>query len=229
MRTWYDGSRIGDEDVYNPWSVLNYLDRDCEPRDYWGNTSGNVVLGQIVFSAGERTTVLYKREIIERFSRAVGGIDRYYRLHDALREGGARSLRLLLEEVLLCSVSFFDMLSESSAHMLMVGLCYGMAGYEAPVSNRESGDGRFDLRLVPLETSGLVARRQRPVITVEFKFERAKNPDSAGLQALADSALAQIAEKNYDSGPLPAQAAGRVRWGIAFAGKRVAVACERLA
>lgn len=60
-RAWYDGYRFGDVDVYNPWSVLNYLDRDCEPRDYWGNTSGNVVLGQLVSSADERTMELLYR------------------------------------------------------------------------------------------------------------------------------------------------------------------------
>lgn len=42
------------------------------------------------------------------------------------------------------------------------------------------------------------------------------------MVALAREALAQIAEKNYDAGPLPEEAAGRVRWGIASSGKRVA-------
>lgn len=41
-------------------------------------------------------------------------------------------------------------------------------------------------------------------------------------------ALVQIAEKGYDAGDLPADATGRVRWGVAFCGRRVAVACERV-
>lgn len=38
----------------------------------------------------------------------------------------------------------------------------------------------------------------------------------------------RVAEKGYDAGDLPADAKGRVRWGVAFCGKRVAVACERV-
>lgn len=41
-------------------------------------------------------------------------------------------------------------------------------------------------------------------------------------------ALAQIAEKGCDAGDLPADATGCVRWGVAFFGRRVAVACERV-
>lgn len=46
--------------------------------------------------------------------------------------------------------------------------------------------------------------------------------------SLARSGLAQIAEQGYDEGSLPAEASGRVWWGLAFSGKRVAVACERV-
>lgn len=41
-------------------------------------------------------------------------------------------------------------------------------------------------------------------------------------------ALEQIAEKGCDAGDLPVDATGRVRWGVAFCGRRVAVACERV-
>ena len=34
MRQWYDGYRFGSVDVYNPWSVLNYFDNDCECAPY---------------------------------------------------------------------------------------------------------------------------------------------------------------------------------------------------
>lgn len=45
---------------------------------------------------------------------------------------------------------------------------------------------------------------------------------------LARFGLAQIAERGYDEGSLPAEASGRVRWGLAFSGKRVFLACERV-
>ncbi|WP_165248884.1 AAA family ATPase [Adlercreutzia sp. ZJ141] len=48
---WYDGYRFGSIDAYNPWSVLNYFSSQCVPDLYWGNTSGNGVLGDLVASA----------------------------------------------------------------------------------------------------------------------------------------------------------------------------------
>lgn len=46
------------------------------------------------------------------------------------------------------------------------------------------------------------------------------------LEELAQDALGQIIEKRYDVGPLPELAHGRIRWGIACSGKRVAVAVQ---
>lgn len=54
-RTWYDGYRFGSIDVYNPWSMLNYFSNGGIPDVYWGNTSGNSVLGDMVRRADERT------------------------------------------------------------------------------------------------------------------------------------------------------------------------------
>lgn len=54
-REWYDGYRFGRVDVYNPWSVICYLDAGCEPDIYWGNTSGNSVVGGLVAGADAST------------------------------------------------------------------------------------------------------------------------------------------------------------------------------
>ena len=39
-REWYDGYRFGQIDVYNPWSVLNYIDSGCAVDVYWGIAVG---------------------------------------------------------------------------------------------------------------------------------------------------------------------------------------------
>lgn len=52
-REWYDGYRFGNVDVYNPWSALNYFDAGCVADVYWGNTSSNGVLGDMVRSADD--------------------------------------------------------------------------------------------------------------------------------------------------------------------------------
>ena len=48
LRDWYDGYRFGHQEIYNPWSVLNYFDNHCEPAAYWVNTSGNAILGELL-------------------------------------------------------------------------------------------------------------------------------------------------------------------------------------
>lgn len=62
------------------------------------------------------------------------------------------------------------------------------------------------------------------MVTVELKHR--KDASAEELEELAQDALGQIIEKRYDVGPLPELAHGRIRWGIACSGKRVAVAVQ---
>ena len=74
---------------------------------------------------------------------------------------------------------------------------------------------------------------RRPLITVELKYLPKAEAPSDGpelaerLGTLAREALAQIACNAYDAGILPPAASGRLRWGVAFSGRHVAVACKR--
>ena len=43
VKDWYDGYKFGDSEVYNPWSILNFL-QDKELRAYWVNTSDNALI-----------------------------------------------------------------------------------------------------------------------------------------------------------------------------------------
>lgn len=53
IREWYDGYLFGDTEVYNPWSVINYVDsalqrKDAYPKPYWANTSSNSIIRELV-------------------------------------------------------------------------------------------------------------------------------------------------------------------------------------
>ena len=50
-REWYDGYRFGDANVYNPWSLLNYVGERFEPKPYWAGTSGNSILEDLFENA----------------------------------------------------------------------------------------------------------------------------------------------------------------------------------
>ena len=114
--------------------------------------------------------------------------------------------------------------------MLMTGLLFGVPGYADPQSNREGGNGLFDLRLSPEVRPDRPPRPDLPVITVELKvLDKAHAPvDSPQalaekLAELAQTALGQIDRRSYDRDvPNP-----RLRYGVAFAGKAVSVVCER--
>ena len=48
VKRWYDGFIFGKQrDIYNPWSILNYLDTG-EIKTYWANTSSNSLVGKLI-------------------------------------------------------------------------------------------------------------------------------------------------------------------------------------
>ena len=60
VKRWYDGYRFGNKEIYNPWSIINYVDdmnRDPEmiPCAYWSNTSSNSIIRELVEEADEET------------------------------------------------------------------------------------------------------------------------------------------------------------------------------
>lgn len=53
VKRWYDGFTFGSKtDIYNPWSVLNYLDTG-KAGAYWANTSSNSLIGKLVREGGK--------------------------------------------------------------------------------------------------------------------------------------------------------------------------------
>lgn len=298
---WYDGYRFGGTEIYNPWSVLSYFFNDCKPGPYWGNTSSNSIVGDLIAHADDETLeqlyalmqpsgtvtsaldlsvsfpdlgirrdavwsmlflsgyltidessghrdgdygllgirhalrllnlemrIIFRNEIVERFARMAGSLEELARLQDALVEGNGAQAERVLGSILLKSASYHDLTSENSYHMLVMGLCFGIPGYENPSSNREAGHGRYDIQLRPSNLPGLATRRQLPTVTIEIKVLGKNRPTdqeavAKALHECASQALTQISERDHDA---PATQAGRpvMRWGLAFCGKNVAVA-----
>jgi len=52
-KEWYDGYRFGNVDIYNPWSILNYIANGFEPGPYWVNTSNNNIIGDLLTNVDE--------------------------------------------------------------------------------------------------------------------------------------------------------------------------------
>lgn len=62
---WYDGYRFGKTEIFNPWSVLNYVDNQCEPKAYWQATGSNDIIGEIISQATPEIILLLKFMTIE--------------------------------------------------------------------------------------------------------------------------------------------------------------------
>lgn len=64
VKQWYDGYRFGETEVYNPWSVINYVnscyrDKKAFAKPYWSNTSSNSIVRNLV----EHADISAKQEI----------------------------------------------------------------------------------------------------------------------------------------------------------------------
>ena len=48
---WYDGYRFGNTEIFNPWSVINYISDQCFPKAFWQSTGSNDIIGEIIGAA----------------------------------------------------------------------------------------------------------------------------------------------------------------------------------
>ena len=124
-------------------------------------------------------------------------------------------LQNALVEYMRNSMSFYDAGTEGFYHGLTLGLVALMDNQYCVKSNREAGDGRFDLGLFPREN-------KYPGIIMEFKWKKDLSEDD--LLQLAEEALVQIDDKDYTRDMIDLKINGIVKIGAAFSGKNVKVA-----
>lgn len=136
-------------------------------------------------------------------------------LEKALYLSDGSKLEKALQKYLISSVSYFDSGAESFYHGMMLGLVACLSSRYQIRSNRESGDGRYDLLLEP-RSSVL------PGIIMEFKAE--KSLEKEQLRELAEEGLQQIQNSRYDVELKEQGITNVVKYGIAFSGKNVEVA-----
>ncbi len=60
VKNWYDGFTFGEvHDIYNPWSILNYL-KTGRMSPYWANTSSNRFIGALVRESGRNLKIKFE-------------------------------------------------------------------------------------------------------------------------------------------------------------------------
>lgn len=71
VKDWYDGYRIGNQEIFCPWDVINFCDQAmdyinrglpvCEPRSYWSETSTNYIIIEFMEYLGEEDAIKMQR------------------------------------------------------------------------------------------------------------------------------------------------------------------------
>ena len=282
LKDWYDGYLFGSTEIYNPWSVINYISKGCIPQAYWVNTGKNEILEDVLKVAtdditerlysllqGERViaqidqnvvyrslsedpaniyslllvagylktpkkelqadgsylcevsipnreiAAVYKSEILSHLLQ-IGAITRTTanKIAESLYANDYKKLQKAIAEYMDKSISFYDAGAEGFYHGLVLGLIALMDNQYKIKSNRESGDGRYDISLFPREG-------RYPGIIMELKWKKDLSADE--LSGLADEALIQIDEKRYDAEMKEDGIQDILKFGLAFSGKKVSV------
>ncbi len=282
LKGWYDGYLFGSTEIYNPWSVINYISRGCISQAYWVNTGKNEILEDVLVSATDDITerlysllqgetviaridqnvvyrslsdepaniyslllvagylnalkkelqedgsylcevsipnreiaAVYKSEILSHLLM-VGAITRTTanKIAESLYGNNYKNLQKAITEYMDKSISFYDAGTEGFYHGLMLGLIALMDNQYRIKSNRESGDERYDIEMIPRE-------EKYPGIIMELKWK--KNLGEDKLPGLADEALVQIDMNRYDAEMKELDITNIIKFGIAFSGKKVSI------
>ena len=202
------------EDVYqstdNLWNFLFFT-------GYLKN-SGLRMIGNQIYLALSIPNIevcqIYKDKILGWFSDKVEQKDLSILYQDILN-GNAPGFQAGLTELLQDTISFYDN-AEAFYHGFMQGILGHLRNYIVK-SNRESGDGRYDMLIRSLDIT-------KPIILMEFKT--AKNFPS--LESRAQEALEQISEKEYDREFKNEGYQRSIRYGIAFYKKNCCIKKEEV-
>lgn len=160
-------------------------------------------------------SLVYRKEILQKLEKLIPQATAIA-VEEAIFSGNGEKLRDIISNFLIQSVSAFDAAGENFYHGFMLGVC-ALFGNSYVTSNRESGDGRYDIALSP-KVNNL------PGIIIELKAE--KNCNGNELQELAKTALKQINDKKYDTELKLKGVKTIYKYGVAFSGKHVAVEAE---
>ena len=166
---------------------------------------------------------MFRKMILRWFSPAKMETNEFIR---ALISGDIESMNAYINKVTLKIISYFDTGNSPSDeeperfyHGFVLGLMVDQTENYIITSNRESGYGRYDIMLEPIDKTN----EKYPGIVIEFKVINPRKENT--LEETVASALEQIEEKNYDAELIKrgVKAENIHHYGFAFKGKEVLI------
>ena len=167
---------------------------------------------------------MFRKMILRWFSPAKHETNEFIR---ALISGDIESMNEYMNDVALNTFSSFDSgkkksnrkAPENFFHGFVLGLIVDQTENYIITSNRESGYGRYDIMLEPIDKTN----EKQPGIVIEFKVINPRKENS--LEETVEAALKQIEEKNYDAELIKRGVKEEYihHYGFAFRGKEVLI------
>ena len=196
--------------IYSFLLVTGYLKAVTNDQPFGGDYMCEVAL------PNKEISYVYSKEILSKFEDVIP-ISAATAIQEAIYTMDIPKLQNKLEIFLLQTISYHDAANETFYHGLILGLCAMLDNQYHITSNREAGDGRFDIQMLPLN-------KKLPGILIELKV--GKGCKEGQLDELAKTALKQINDRQYYV-DMRAQGVKEImQYGIAFSGKSASVKAE---
>ena len=196
--------------IYSFLLVTGYLKAVTNDQPFGGDYMCEVALPNKEISYVYSKEILYKYENVIPPAAATA-------IQEAIYTMDIPKLQNKLETFLLQTISFHDAANETFYHGLILGLLAMLDNQYHITSNREAGNGRFDIQMLPLN-------KKLPGILIELKA--GKDCTEGQLNELAEPALTQINDRQYDVEMSAQGVKDILKYGIAFSGKSASIRAE---
>lgn len=193
--------------VYSFLLVTGYLKAVTNEQPFGGDYMCEVAL------PNKEISYVYSKEILSKLENVIPP-SVAVAIQEAIYKMDIQLLQKRLETFLYQTISFHDGANETFYHGLILGFCAMLDNRYHITSNREAGNGRFDIQMLPLD-------KKLPGVLIELKA--AKDCKVEALDALAEVALEQINTKQYHVDMISQGVKEILKYGIAFSGKNVSV------
>lgn len=115
VKSWYDGFVFGNtHDIYNPWSITNFLDKK-QVRPYWADTSSNSMIDELIRKAStdikeKMEELLQGKEIVVNFDEQIvfEQLDNYNQFMKALLSDDIDAMNYYMNQIIMTTFSYFD-------------------------------------------------------------------------------------------------------------------------